>query len=80
MDYFAGGFVYRLPTVGVAIEDNQVKANVQLPGLTIRYTTDGSEPTSKSTIYTQPIPVSKNIKMKVFGTNDRGSKTVEVNP
>lgn len=80
LDYFAGGFAYRLPTAGVVIEDNQVKANVQLPGLSIRYTTDGSEPTSQSAIYTKPIPISKNIKMKVFGTNDRGSKTIEVNP
>lgn len=80
LDHFAGGFAYRLPNVGAVVEGNQVKANIQLPGLTIRYTTDGSEPTSSSLIYTQPIPVNKNIKMRVFGASGRGGKTVEVVP
>jgi len=80
LDYFAGGFAYRLPTAGAMVEGNQVQANVQLPGLTIRYTTDGSEPTANSAVYSQPLPVSKRIKMKVFGANGRAGKTVEVNP
>jgi len=80
LDYFAGGFAYRLPTAGAIVEDNQVQANVQLPGLTIRYTTDGSEPTAGSTVYSQPLPVSKRIKMKVFSANGRAGKTIEVNP
>lgn len=79
LDYLAGGFAYRLPTAGAIIEGNQVLANVQLPGLTIRYTTDGSEPTTNSAIYTQPIAASNNIKIKVFGANGRGGRTVEVN-
>jgi hexosaminidase len=80
LDYFAGGFAYRLPTAGAIVEGNQVKANVQLPGLTIRYTADGSEPTANSAVYSQPLPLSKRIKMKVFGANGRGGKTIEVNP
>ena len=80
LDYLAGGFAYRLPTAGAIVEGNQVMANVQLPGLTIRYTTDGSEPTANSAIYSQPLPVSKRIKMKVFGANGRAGRTVEVNP
>lgn len=80
LDYFAGGFAYRLPTAGAIVEGNQVMANVQLPGLTIRYTTDGSEPTATSAVYSQPLPVSKRIKMKVFGANGRAGKTIEVNP
>lgn len=80
LDSFAGGFAYRLPNAGALVEGDQVKANVQLPGLTIRYTTDGSEPTANSAVYSQPLPVSKNIKMKTFGANGRAGKTIEVNP
>lgn len=80
LDYLSGGFAYRLPTAGAIVEGNQVKANVQLPGLTLRYTTDGTEPTASSAIYTQPIPVSKNLKIKAFGANGRAGRTVEVNP
>lgn len=80
LDFRAGGYAYRVPTAGAVVENNQVKANVQLPGLTIRYTTDGSEPTATSAVYSQPLPVSKTIKMKVFTSNGRSSRTVEVNP
>ena len=80
LDSFAGGFAYRIPTVGAMVEAHQVKANVQLPGLTIRYTTGGTEPTSNSTVYTQPISASKNIRMKVFNSSGRAGRTVEVNP
>jgi len=80
LDYFAGGFAYRLPTAGAIVEGTQVLANVQLPGLTIRYTTDGSEPTANSAVYSQPLLVSKNLKIKVFGANGRAGRTVEVNP
>ncbi len=80
LDYLSGGFAYRIPTAGAVVENNQVKANVQLPGLTIRYTTDGSEPTASSAIYSQPISVSKGMKFRVFNGAGRGGRTVEVNP
>ena len=44
LDFLAGGVQYRLPPPGVVIRDGAVHANVELPGLAIRYTTDGSEP------------------------------------
>ncbi|WP_428657858.1 family 20 glycosylhydrolase [Runella sp.] len=80
LDSFAGGFAYRLPTAGAIVEGNQVQTNVQLPGLIVRYTTDGSEPTANSAVYSQPLPVSKLIKFKVFNGNGRSGRTVEVNP
>ncbi|NVK52290.1 MAG: family 20 glycosylhydrolase [Flavobacteriaceae bacterium] len=39
-------------------------------GKTIRYTTDGSEPTGNSAIYSQPIKVDKNIILKAATFND----------
>lgn len=80
LDAFAGGFAYRVPTAGALVEGNQVQANVQLPGLTIRYTTDGTEPTVNSAVYSQPISVSKGMKVRVFNNVGRAGRTVEVNP
>jgi hexosaminidase len=36
---------------GAMIENGELKANTELPGLAIRYTTDGSEPTEQSQLY-----------------------------
>ncbi|MDZ4182029.1 MAG: chitobiase/beta-hexosaminidase C-terminal domain-containing protein, partial [Candidatus Cloacimonadaceae bacterium] len=35
-------------------------------GATIRYTTDGSNPTSNSPIYTSPLPISSNVTIKAI--------------
>ena len=39
-------------------------------GATIRYTTNGSEPTGSSTVYTGPIPISKNTVIRAFAQED----------
>ena len=39
---------YRIPTPGLKVVDGAVRCNLQLPGFTLRYTTDGTEPTAKS--------------------------------
>lgn len=78
LDHYAGGFEYRIPTVGYRVANNKVEANVLYPNLTIRYTTDGTEPTVKSPIYNQPITFSKGIKLRVFNGQNRGGRTVDV--
>ena len=49
----------------------QVTITCTEPGSTIRYTTDGTEPTATSTIYSAPINVTttKVIKARAFSTN-----------
>ncbi|RZK83157.1 MAG: beta-N-acetylhexosaminidase [Pedobacter sp.] len=77
LDHYAGGFRYRIPTPGVKLEDGKVVANVQFPGFEIRYTTDGSEPTRSSKIYSEPLPESKMLSFKVFNQEGRGGKTIK---
>jgi hexosaminidase len=71
---------YRLPPPGAVVENGQLKVNVGLPGLPVRYTTDGSRPTSASARYTGPVSVDDDatIKLRTFDTLGRGSRTVTV--
>jgi hexosaminidase len=78
LDYLAGGVHYRLPPPGADVRSGTLHANVELPGLAIRYTTDGSEPTAESALYESPIDARGAIKLKTFDTRGRGSRTVTV--
>ncbi len=74
-----GGYNYRLPLPGAIVEDNILKANVAFPGLTIKYTTNGEEPTMHSATYSEPTEVSGTVKLKAFDKAGRSSRTVVIN-
>lgn len=78
LNYLSGGFNFRIPTAGAVVDNAAVHANVQLPGLTIRYTTDGTEPTINSMKYEQPVTEKGIIKLKVFDSKGRGSRTTTI--
>lgn len=78
LDTYAGGFQYRIPTAGAKVTDGKLAANVQFPGLTIRYTTDGSEPTATSPAYTSPLPFTSTVKLRVFNSKGRAGQTVTI--
>lgn len=79
LDYYGGGFNWRIPTAGVTVENGVFSANVQMPGLQIRYTTNGEEPTLKSPLYTTPVSAGgKVVKLKVFSPRGRSSRSTTV--
>ena len=69
-----GGFNYRVPQPGAVIENNLLKANSEFPGLEIRYTLDGSDPTTKSTLYEKPVKVTENVKLRCFDSAGNSSR------
>lgn len=71
-----GGYNYRIPQPGAIIENGVLRANVEYPGLVVRYTTDGSEPTLQSTVYSVPTEVSGEVKLKAFDMAGRSSRTI----
>jgi hexosaminidase len=73
-----GGFAYRIPTPGIRQEAENLMMNIQFPGLEIRYTTDGSEPTTNSNLYTAPLKTSGTVKARAFDATGRGSRTVSI--
>lgn len=77
------GWDYRLPPPGAVVtEDGRLEANVALPGLTVRYTTDGSRPASDSPPYTGPVEIEPGdrVKLRTFGPGGRGSRTAVASP
>ena len=72
------GFNYRVPTPGAKIEEGLLYANSTFPGLSIRYTTDGTEPGLNSLLYTEPVRVSGKVILKAFDSSGKESLTVEV--
>jgi hexosaminidase len=80
LDHYAGGYQYRVPSAGAKVTDGKVAANVQFPGLVIRYTTDGTEPTAQSPVYQTPVALDKTVKLKVFTPAGRAGQTVTLTP
>ena len=74
----SNGYNYRLPPPGLRIEEGKLYANSSLPGLIIRYTTDGSQPTIQSPLYEKPTAIDSQINAKTFDVNGRSSRTATV--
>ena len=66
---------YRIPLPGAIIDDGVFKANIRFPGLVMRYTLDGSEPTINSKIYTDPVKVNTYDIVKIAAFNKKGRKS-----
>jgi len=71
LDREVAGINYRIPTPGLEADGSAVRANIELPGFTLRYTTDGSEPTARSAVVSGPIPLKGTIRVAAFSTTGR---------
>jgi hexosaminidase len=71
LDHIFGGFHTRLPKPGAIVKDGLLHANVETPGLHIRYTRDGTDPDLNSPLYSAEFPVEGKICLKVFTPSGR---------
>ncbi len=78
LDYYQGGVSYRIPSPGAIVRDGNVTANIQLPGLAIRYTTDGTDPGPESNLYAGPLSGKTMVKLRAFDSRGRGSNTITI--
>ncbi len=69
------GVNYRIAPPGLTLVQGEVLANHQLPGFTLRYSTDGSEPTLQSPVVQGPIAVRGTVRVAAFAANGRRGKS-----
>jgi hexosaminidase len=78
LDREVPGIGYRIPTPGLKVEDGAVHWSVELPGFTLRYTTDGSEPTARSPEVRGAIPFRGTVRVAAFDTTGRKGHTAHM--
>jgi len=79
LSYIFGGYNYRIPPPGAVIENGRLQASATYPGLVIRYTLDGSEPTIYSPVYSEPVSVNgRNVLIAAFDESGRKSRTIKL--
>jgi hexosaminidase len=60
---------------GLKVEGGTVRCSLEIPGFTLRYTTDGSEPTMRSAVVTGPIPARGTLRVAAFTAAGRKGQT-----
>ncbi|MFV0506970.1 MAG: family 20 glycosylhydrolase [Bacteroidales bacterium] len=79
LDKINGGYLYRIPPVGALVDAaKKVHLNVLYPSLTIRYTTDSTEPNASSKLYVEPIDFVTGLKATAFDSRGRSGRTIEL--
>ncbi len=69
---------YRLPPPGLKRIGGSVFANEQIPGLMLRYTLDGSDPTMNSPPVTGPIDERATVRVAAFDRNGRSGRAAQI--
>ncbi|MGV3685721.1 MAG: family 20 glycosylhydrolase [Daejeonella sp.] len=78
LSYYNKGYSYRIPEPGLKAENGRITAKIQYPGLDIRYTADGSEPSAASKLYSGPVSERGLIRFAAFDVRGRRGRVVEV--
>ncbi|WP_229257570.1 family 20 glycosylhydrolase [Duganella callida] len=78
LDLERGDVFYRIAPPGMVVEGGKVLINHTLPGLTLRYTTDGSVPTVHSKPVTGPIAARGVIQAAGFDRNGRSGLVARI--
>lgn len=71
---------YRIPPPGVKRSGSQVLVNHQFPGIVLRYTIDGSAPTTSSPAVMGPIDTDRVVTVAAFSRNGRASRVSRSTP
>jgi hexosaminidase len=78
LDRESPGLAYRIPTPGLKIVDGHVRCSLEIPGFVLRYTNDGSEPTSRSPEVRGPIPATGLVRVAAFAPMGRKGHTAKI--
>ena len=77
LDVRNGGYHYRIPQPGIMVDKaGMLHVNMEMPGFVVRYTTDGTAPTNKSSIYSKPFKANGEIQMSAFSKNGKNQSNI----
>ncbi|WP_229429288.1 family 20 glycosylhydrolase [Massilia sp. ST3] len=71
LDLEGPGMAYRIAPPGLILDKGRVLANHVLPGMMLRYTSDGTDPTPASNLVTGPIAERGTIRVAAFDRRGR---------
>ena len=76
-----GGIDFDLPKPGGIIKNGELLIKQQFPGLSIRFTLDGSEPKLLSQLYSKNIKLDakSKVRFRSFDSRNRGGKSISIN-
>lgn len=80
LDRAFGGVRYRVPSVRVVKRESRLAATPEFPGMAIRYTTDGLEPSKTSELYTAGLPANASYRFRAFDSRGRGGPVTHWSP
>ena len=80
VDNIFGGLSYDLPKPGGKIMNDTLYANTVFPGLSIKYTLDGSIPIESSENFISPIKINEGniVNLRLFDNTGRGGNSIIV--
>ena len=78
LDREMAGLNYRIPTPGLKSAGGLVYTSVEVPGFTLRYTTDGNEPTVRSAVVNGPISARGTVRVAAFNASGRKGNTASL--
>ncbi len=69
---------FRIPAPGMEVRNGRVRCNLQFPGMTLRYTLDGSEPSKASPIVPRDLPAEEALQVAAFDAAGRKGPTASL--
>jgi hexosaminidase len=78
LDAERSGIAWRIAPPGLRVSQGRVVANHQLPGLTLRYATNGRDPTAASPIVTGPIRARGEVRVAAFAGDGRSGRASRI--
>jgi hexosaminidase len=70
--------LYRIPAPGLKQVAGAVLVNQQIPGFSLHYTVDGSEPKATSPVVTGPITHAGTIRVAAVDRNGRAGRSSQI--
>ena len=81
LDFLEGGVNYRIPVPGGRVIRGALHANIAFPGLTLRYSLDGTPPDSQAPVYDGSValePPASVVLVRAFDRRGRASRSAVV--